>query len=254
MPTAGSALPGGDAADSGRTPLPEPTPAPVAGTPAPGPAVPGRGAAGSGRPVVVRGAWAAGFEGRLLESVAHGIAVVAVLLTTGYAGAAAGVVGLWGVALGLRALAGPARRVHTWLAIAAEVLAYELVLANEGVSLAEAYTVPVALAAVVAGWVVAGRDAAVPSWTAFGPGLLAGFVPSAALVVVSPGDPVRRLVLGAVAVAVLLAGARLRLRAPIVVGGAVLVLVALHEVALYWDELPRWAPLRSRGRCSWGSP
>ncbi|WP_345122489.1 SCO7613 C-terminal domain-containing membrane protein [Dactylosporangium darangshiense] len=247
MPTAGSALPGGDAADSGRTPLPEPTPAPVAGTPAPGPAVPGRGAAGSGRPVVVRGAWAAGFEGRLLESVAHGIAVVAVLLTTGYAGAAAGVVGLWGVALGLRALAGPARRVHTWLAIAAEVLAYELVLANEGVSLAEAYTVPVALAAVVAGWVVAGRDAAVPSWTAFGPGLLAGFVPSAALVVVSPGDPVRRLVLGAVAVAVLLAGARLRLRAPIVVGGAVLVLVALHEVALYWDELPRWAPLAVAG-------
>jgi hypothetical protein len=94
---------------------------------------------------------------------------------------------------------------------------------------------------------VAGRDPAVPSWTAFGPGLLAGFVPSAALVVVSPGDPVRRLVLGAVAVAVLLAGARLRLRAPIVVGGAVLVLVALHEVALYWDELPRWAPLAVAG-------
>jgi hypothetical protein len=28
-----------------------------------------------------------------------------------------------------------------------------------------------------------------------------------------------------------------------VVGGAVLVILALHEVALLWDRLPRWIPL-----------
>ena len=49
------------------------------------------------------------------------------------------------------------------------------------------------------------------------------------------------------AVAVVLIGARWRLRAPFVVGGAVLALVAAHEVALVWDLIPRWAPLATAG-------
>jgi hypothetical protein len=115
------------------------------------------------------------------------------------------------------------------------------------VALTEAYTVPVALAAVVAGWFAARRRPALTSWTAFGPALLAGLLPSLALVLVTPGGPHRRLLLGAAAVAIVLAGSRLRLRAPIAAGGAVLAVLAWHEILLFWDYLPRWAPLAVAG-------
>ncbi|WP_433085356.1 SCO7613 C-terminal domain-containing membrane protein [Dactylosporangium sp. CA-052675] len=198
-----------------------------------------------------------GAEGRLLDGVAHAAAVVAFLLSTGYIGtgdigtgdiaAAGGVAGLWGVALGLRALGGPARTAYAAGAVAAELVAYELVLVAREVPVAEAYTAPVALAALVAGWFAARRNPALTSWTAFGPALLAGLLPSLALVLATPGAPGRRLVLGAAAVAVVLAGARLRLKAPIAAGGAVLAVLAWHEVLLFWDHLPRWAPLAAAG-------
>src|SRR5439155_1394845 len=70
------------------------------------------------------------------------------------------------------------------------------------------------------------------SWTAYAPALLAGFGPSLAAVLVSGGDPVRRLALGVGALAVVLGGAAGRRQAPVVVGGAVLVLLALHETVL----------------------
>ncbi|WP_433614907.1 SCO7613 C-terminal domain-containing membrane protein [Dactylosporangium sp. CA-139114] len=188
-----------------------------------------------------------GAEARPLDGVAHAAAVVAFLLATGDVAAAGGVAGLWGVALGLRGLGGPARIAYAAGAVAAELVAYELVLVAREVSLAEAYTAPVALAALVAGWFAARRNPALTSWTAFGPALLAGLLPSLALVMTTPGAPGRRLLLGAAAVAVVLAGARLRLKAPIAAGGAVLAVLAWHEVLLFWDYLPRWAPLAVAG-------
>nr|BFE62124.1 hypothetical protein GCM10020063_066500 [Dactylosporangium thailandense] len=188
-----------------------------------------------------------GAEGRLLDGVAHAAAVVAFLLSTADIAAAGGVAGLWGVALGLRALGGPARIAYAAGAVAAELVAYELVLVAREVSVAEAYTAPVALAALVAGWFAARRNPGLTSWTAFGPALLAGLLPSLALVMTTPGAPGRRLVLGFVAVAVVLTGARLRLKAPIAAGGAVLAVLAWHEVLLFWDYLPRWAPLAVAG-------
>jgi hypothetical protein len=186
-------------------------------------------------------------EGRLLDAVAHAVAAVAFLLAVADLAAGAGVAGLWGVALGLRALPGRARVAYTAGAVVAELVAYELVLVAGEVSLTEAYTAPVALAALAAGWFAARGNPGLTSWTAFGPGLLAGLLPSLALVIVTPGAPGRRLVLGAVAVAVVLAGARLRLKAPIAAGGAVLAVLAWHEVLRFWDHLPRWAPLALAG-------
>ncbi|WP_432827910.1 SCO7613 C-terminal domain-containing membrane protein [Dactylosporangium sp. CA-092794] len=194
-----------------------------------------------------RAARAGGAEGLVLDAVAHAVAVVAVLLTVGDAAAAAGVVGLWGVALGLRALAGAGRVGYAVAAIGAELLAYELVLVGGGVAVTEAYTVPAGAVAVGIGWYASRRNPRLTSWTAFGAGLIAGFGPSLALVLVTPGEPWRRLVLGAVAVAVVLAGARLRLKALVTTGGAVLVVLALHEVWTVWDHLPRWVPLAVAG-------
>jgi hypothetical protein len=47
--------------------------------------------------------------------------------------------------------------------------------------------------------------------------------------------------------AVVLAGAHARLQAPVVIGGTVLAMVALHELILVWDLLPRWIPLAAGG-------
>jgi hypothetical protein len=49
------------------------------------------------------------------------------------------------------------------------------------------------------------------------------------------------------AVAVVLIGARRRLRAPFVIGGAVLALVAAHGVALVWVPIPRRSPVAVGG-------
>jgi hypothetical protein len=36
-------------------------------------------------------------------------------------------------------------------------------------------------------------------------------------------------------------------QAPVVIGGAVLVLVALHELVLLWQRIPGWIPLSTGG-------
>jgi cell division protein FtsW (lipid II flippase) len=151
-------------------------------------------------------------------------------------------------AVSVRCCAFPdARRYRVVGATAVELLAYWLLLAEAEVSVVEAYTVPAAAVAVLAGWLAARRRRDLSSWTAYGPGMLAGFVPSLAAVLPGTGEPLRRLVLGLAALVVVLGGARWRLRAPFVVGGAVLVLTALHEMALVWDLIPRWAPLAAAG-------
>ncbi|WP_330186317.1 hypothetical protein KZZ52_10825 [Dactylosporangium sp. AC04546] len=188
-----------------------------------------------------------GLEGLVVEAVAHAAALVAVLLAVGHLEAMAGIAGLWGVALGLRALSGAPRGWFAGAAAGAELIAYWLVLAANGVDVTEAYTVPAGALAVAAGWVVSSRNASVTSWVAFAPGLLAGFAPSLALVFAGGEEPLRRLVIGAVALGVVVGGAVWRLQAPFVVGGSVLGLLAVHEIALYWDLLPRWAPLAVAG-------
>ncbi|GGQ50394.1 SCO7613 C-terminal domain-containing membrane protein [Couchioplanes azureus] len=187
-------------------------------------------------------------EGRVVQAAAHGGAGVALLLAAGSIRYAAAVCTLWGVALGLRALVREAggRRGHVVAAAAAELGGWWLLLAAEQVAVVEAYTVPAAGVALLAGW-LARRRAAVSSWVAYGPALAAALLPTLASVLVADGEPVRRLLLGAAALAVLLAGARARLQAPVVTGGAVLVLVALHELVRVWDLLPRWIPLAAAG-------
>jgi hypothetical protein len=187
-------------------------------------------------------------EARVLEAAAHGTALVALLLTLATPGYSAGICTLWGLALGLRALWTPDGRVVRAAAGAgAQLLAYWLLLVANQVTLVEAYTVPAAGAALLAGWLAARRHADLNSWEAYAPALLAGFAPSLATVLVVEGEPWRRLALGVAAAAVVLVGARWRLKAPLLIGGGVLVALAGHELVLYWDYLPRWAPMAVAG-------
>ncbi|MFF2962743.1 SCO7613 C-terminal domain-containing membrane protein [Streptomyces sp. NPDC057963] len=140
----------------------------------------------------------------------------------------------------------PERRpLAGYLATALFVLAAWLRLSASGVSTPEAYTLPVTVPALAVGMLRRRRDREASSWTAYGAGLAATLVPS---LLAAWADPhwVRPLLLGGAALAITLAGARLRLQALLLLGGAVLALDALHELAPYVVQvvgaLPRWLP------------
>ncbi|MGC4767854.1 SCO7613 C-terminal domain-containing membrane protein [Micromonospora sp. DT44] len=193
-------------------------------------------AAASGRRVVV---------GRVLDAAAQAVALVAAVLAVESARHLATVCVLWGVAVALRLLrrGEPAGRRWRFAAVAAgsELLGAWVLLAAGGVTVLEAYTLPAAALAVGAGLVAMRSRPGLTSWPALGPGLVAALVPSLVSVLAGPDpQPWRRLLLGAAALGIVLAGARRRWQAPVLVGGAVLAALALHELARGWDLLPRW--------------
>ncbi|WP_137232270.1 hypothetical protein [Streptomyces sp. BPSDS2] len=140
----------------------------------------------------------------------------------------------------------PERRpVAGYLAAALFVLATWVRLAASEVSFPEAYTLPVTVPALVVGFLRRRKDPEASSWTAYGPGLAATLLPSLA-VAWTDTDWLRPLLLGVAALVVTLLGARYRLQALLVLGGAVLALDGLHELAPYVVQvagaLPRWLP------------
>ncbi|MFJ7084360.1 SCO7613 C-terminal domain-containing membrane protein [Streptomyces griseus] len=140
----------------------------------------------------------------------------------------------------------PERRpVAGYLAAALFVLATWVRLAASEVSFPEAYTLPVTVPALVVGFLRRRKDPEASSWTAYGPGLAATLLPSLAAAWTDT-DWLRPLLLGGAALVVTLLGARHRLQALLVLGGAVLALDGLHELAPYVVQvagaLPRWLP------------
>ncbi|MFF8609223.1 SCO7613 C-terminal domain-containing membrane protein [Streptomyces sp. NPDC015346] len=140
----------------------------------------------------------------------------------------------------------PERRVlASWTAAGLFLLATWVRLAVWDVETPEAYTLPVSVPALVVGVLRRRRDPEASSWTAYGPGLAATLLPSLATAWADP-HWTRPLLLGAAALVVTLLGARFRLQALLVLGGAVLALDALHELAPYVVQvvgaLPRWLP------------
>lgn len=118
-------------------------------------------------------------------------------------------------------------------------------LAASEVSVPEAYTLPVTVPALVVGVLRRRRDPEASSWTAYGPGLAATLLPSLAVAWTDP-DWLRPLLLGVAALVITLLGAKYRLQALLLLGGAVLALDTLHELAPYVVQvagaLPRWLP------------
>ncbi|MCH5673427.1 SCO7613 C-terminal domain-containing membrane protein [Streptomyces gilvus] len=144
----------------------------------------------------------------------------------------------------------PDRRPVGYAAAVLFLLATWVRLASWDVGTVEAYTLPVTVPALCVGAWRRRRDPLASSWTAYGPGLAATLLPSLA---VAWHDPnwTRPLLLAAAALVTTLLGARHRLQAPLVLGGAVLTLDALHELAPYLAQLtgalPRWAPFALAG-------
>lgn len=167
------------------------------------------------------------------------------------------------LAVGVVALATVAaslvRLVRSWWlwAVAAGVEAVVLVwlrLWQSDVSMAEAYTVPVAVAlagaTVLGAWATAGRSWAVmrlrSSWSLEGPALAMAAGPTA---LVALGDPgLTRQVIGLSLGAIMLAvGAALRRRAPLDIGAATVVVLGLQALLPYAADVPRWIILGAAG-------
>jgi hypothetical protein len=179
------------------------------------------------------------------EVAAHAAALVALVVAVESAGQAAVVCTVWGVVLAVRSLQPAGRRGYVLAAAGVELAAWLLLLASAEVTVLEAYTVPAAGVALLAGLLP--RRTGRSSWTSFGPALAAGLLPSLASILVEDGQHLRRLLLGVAAIGVVLAGAKARLRAPVLLGGAVLTLEAVRELAGVWDLIPRWIPLAAGG-------
>jgi hypothetical protein len=191
--------------------------------------------------------WAPRTEGmtRLTTEVSGAVAaLVAVGLAVADAPMLALVLALVGV-IAAGVAVRPDRRPVGHAAAALFVAATWVRLAAWEVTVPEAYALPVAVPALLVGALRRRRDPQASSWTAYGPGLAAALLPS---LVAAWGDAhwQRPLLLGAGALLVTLAGARDHLQAPLVLGGSVLALVTLHELAPYLVQvagaLPRWAP------------
>ncbi|MFC8627905.1 SCO7613 C-terminal domain-containing membrane protein [Streptomyces anulatus] len=172
-------------------------------------------------------------------------ALVAVGLAVSDAPFLALVLALCGVLAAGAAVRPERRPVAGYLAAALFVLATWVRLAASEVSFPEAYTLPVTVPALVVGMLRRRRDPQASSWTAYGPGLAATLLPSLA-VAWTDTDWLRPLLLGVAALVITLLGARHRLQALLVLGGVVLALDGLHELAPYVAQvagaLPRWLP------------
>ena len=140
----------------------------------------------------------------------------------------------------------PGRRVLLWLGLAQGEAALCAWLVVAGVHAPEPYTVPAAAVLIAAGWWRSRRSPGLSSWVSYGPGLAVLLLPSLAAVWLLAGW-VRPLALGLVAAGITLAGARARLLAPLLLGGAVVILDAGHELAPAVRQLavlvPGWVPI-----------
>jgi hypothetical protein len=185
---------------------------------------------------------------RVLEIPAHLCAVV-VLVTSPSAARLSEAALIWGIALGLSVLPRLASDWHLRLSAAGvlEIVALWALLISRNVAAVEAYSLPLAGVALVVGFVALRRDPALTSWVGYGPALVAAFGPSLAVILPVSGDPVRRLGLGVAALLVVIGGAVRRRQAPVVIGGAVLIVLALHEVTQVWSRLPLWLPIGAGG-------
>ncbi|MFF9577711.1 SCO7613 C-terminal domain-containing membrane protein [Streptomyces rubiginosohelvolus] len=172
-------------------------------------------------------------------------ALVAVGLAVPDAPFLALVLALCGVLAAGAAVRPERRPVAGYLAAALFVLATWVRLAASEVSFPEAYTLAVTVPALVVGFLRRRKDPEASSWTAYGPGLAATLLPSLAVAWTDP-DWQRPLLLGVAALVITLLGARYRLQALLLLGGAVLALDGLHELAPYVVQvagaLPRWLP------------
>jgi hypothetical protein len=142
------------------------------------------------------------------------------------------------------------RRPALWAGVALCYVAWWIGLVANGVSVPEAYTLPGALIAVVAGWKASRHEPRPHSWLAYGPGLALLLLPSLVMAWEVTGW-VRPATVGLASIGIAIAGARTRTQAPLLAGAAVAVLEAARwlapDVARLIHAVPGWVPAAAGG-------
>src|SRR6266511_811441 len=150
----------------------------------------------------------------------------------------------WGAVLGVAATKPGRPRLYRstliWLGAIHEVVAWWLLMRLGGVGVPEAYTLAVAVVALITGYVEVRRHPELSSWTAYGVALLAGFLPSLAIVLSTGQTPTRRALLIVAAAATVVWGAARREPAPVVIGAGALIIATLHELAVLSTAALLW--------------
>ena len=138
----------------------------------------------------------------------------------------------WGAVLGLTATrpgrSPGERRTLFWVALGFEVAGWWLLMTVADVAVPEAYTLPFAGLALFVGVLEARHRPDLSSWAAYGPALLAAFVPTIGIVLSTEPGSTREVLLLLGAVGTLIIGSRLQQQAPVVVGAAATTVTALH--------------------------
>jgi hypothetical protein len=143
----------------------------------------------------------------------------------------------WGAVLGLAATrpnrGAQERRALFWATVGCEIGAWWLLMRHTDVALIEAYTLPFAVLALLIGVLEARHRPDLSSWAAYGPALVAAFLPTLTIVLFSSTVAARQVALLLGAVAVLIAGSVRRQQAPVMVGAIVTAITALRLLTEY---------------------
>jgi hypothetical protein len=171
-------------------------------------------------------------EATIVEWSGYASALLALSLAVNSPPQFAALLAGWGAVLGLAATRPGRRSIERralfWVAVGFEIAGWWLLMTISEVVLPEAYTLPFAALALMVGLLEAKHRPDLSSWAAYGPALLAAFVPTVGVVLATDAGPVRELLLLLGAVGTLIIGSWLQQQAPVVVGAAVTAIAALH--------------------------
>jgi hypothetical protein len=174
-------------------------------------------------------------EAATIEWSGYGSAVLAGVLAYDSPEHLAALMAAFGAVLGLSATR-PDRTPHQrrnlfWLAVGFEIIGWWLFMTLSDVVLPEAYTLPFAALALAVGLIEVRQRPDLSSWAAYGPSLLAAFVPTVGIVLATDGGELREVLLLLGGVVTVIIGSRMQQQAPVVIGAAATVIAAIHFAA-----------------------
>ncbi|MGX7676207.1 SCO7613 C-terminal domain-containing membrane protein [Plantactinospora sp. DSM 117369] len=173
-------------------------------------------------------------EATTVEWSGYAAALIAAALAYDSPRHIAALLAAWGAVLGMAAVrpyrSPVERRTLFWSAVGCEVVAWWLLMALADVALPEAYTLAFAALALLVGLLELRHRTDLSSWAAYGPALVAAFLPTLVIVMAGNDSAVRQVLLLLGGVATLIWGSNRRQQAPVIIGAIVTALAALRAL------------------------